>query len=247
MNYSKPKTFSFAGGKRAVLLLHSFTGSTIDMRKLGKYLHANGYTSYSPMYTGHGEEATILLQYGPEQWWEDVRTAYEHLEDEGYEEIAVIGLSLGSILALKVANELNPIGVVTMSLPMAREEVTLRKRVIYYARNHQQYEDKTAEQKEWEITQLKEHPMPAIPEFVQLINEQVAKIPEISVPIFAMCGDLDDPLYRQSAEKIVETVGSSKKEMKVYKQAGHLMTFGTDAPIIFQDILTFLNELEWSD
>lgn len=247
MKYSKPKTFSFVGGKRAVLLLHSFTGSTIDMRKLGKYLTANGYTSYSPMYTGHGEEASILLQYGPEQWWEDVRAAYEHLETEGYDEIAVIGLSLGSILALKVANELNPIGIVTMSLPMASEEVTLRKRVIYYARNHQQYEDKTSEQKEIEITQLKEHPMSTIPEFIQLIKEQVANIPEISVPIFAMCGDLDVPLYRQSAEKIVETVASTKKEMKVYEQAGHLMTLSKDAPIIYQDILKFLNELEWSD
>lgn len=247
MKYSKPKTFSFVGGKRAILLLHSFTGSTIDMRKLGKYLNANGYTSYSPMYTGHGEEANILLQYGPQQWWEDTLAAYKHLEEEGYEEIAVVGLSLGSILALKVATELNPIGVVTMSLPMAREEIPLRKRVIYYARNHQQYEDKTQSQKEEEIATLKQHPMSVIPEFVQLIDEQVAKIPEISVPIFAMCGDLDDPLYRQSAEKIVETVGSSKKEMKVYKQAGHLMTFGVDAPIIFQDILQFLNDLEWSE
>lgn len=247
MIYSAPKTFSFEGGKRAVLLLHSFTGSTIDMRKLGRFLAKNGYTTYAPMYKGHGEEAKILLQSGPEQWWNDVLEAYEHLEDEGYEEIAVVGLSLGAILALKVATELNPIAVVTMSLPMGRNEITLRKRVIYYARSHQQYEEKTPEQKEKEIAELKVSPMEIIPQFVDLIANQVEKIPQITVPLLAMCGDLDEPLYRESAEKLVENAHSTEKEVKVYAQAGHLMTLSKDAPAIFDDILTFLERLEWKN
>lgn len=247
MKYLAPKTFSFKAGKRAVLLLHSFTGSTIDMRKLGKYLSANDYTVYAPIYKGHGEEATVLLQYGPEKWWEDVREAYEHLEDEGYEEIAVVGISLGSVLALKVATELNPLGIVTMSLPMGRDEIILRKRVIYYARNHQQYEELTTEEKEANIAKLKEHPMEIIPQFVELIAQQINKIPQIDIPVLALCGDLDEPMYRQSAEALVERASSLKKNMKSYANAGHLMTMSKDAGEIYQDILQFLNELEWRD
>lgn len=247
MKYSAPKNISLIKGKRAILLLHSFTGSTIDMRKLGKYLFQEGYSVYSPMYTGHGERAETLLQYGPSKWWEDVRTAYEHLEDEGYEEIAVVGLSLGAVLALKVATDLAPIGVITMSLPMGRDEITLRKRVIFYARNRLQYEVLSDEEKESNIASLKQHPMEVIPEFVDLITAQTEKIPQIQLPILAMYGDLDDPLYRESAEHAVKVISSDRKSIKHYAHTGHLMTYSKDAQEIYLDIKNFLDELEWTN
>lgn len=246
MNYSKPKSFSFdGGGKRAVLLLHSFTGSTIDMRKLGKYLAKNGYTVTAPLYTGHGEEALELLKHGPDEWWNDTKTAYEQLISEGYEQVAVIGLSLGSVLALKVAEQFNPIGLVTMSLPMASEEVTLRKRVVYYARSRQQYEDKSVEQKEQEIIQIKEHSMEIIPEFLELIQTQMNGVSQIDMPVLALSGDEDEAIYQDSAEYLVSMVQTSDAEAKSYTKAGHLMTFGADASIIFEDISNFLGNLEW--
>lgn len=33
-----PKPFTFEGGKRAVLLLHGFTGNSADVRMLGRFL-----------------------------------------------------------------------------------------------------------------------------------------------------------------------------------------------------------------
>ena len=38
MKVVAPKSFTFEGGKRAVLLLHGFTGSTKEVKKLGEFL-----------------------------------------------------------------------------------------------------------------------------------------------------------------------------------------------------------------
>lgn len=38
MKVVAPKAFTLEGGKRAVLLLHGFTGSTKDVKRLGQYL-----------------------------------------------------------------------------------------------------------------------------------------------------------------------------------------------------------------
>lgn len=38
MKVVAPKSFTLEGGKRAVLLLHGFTGSTKDVKRLGQYL-----------------------------------------------------------------------------------------------------------------------------------------------------------------------------------------------------------------
>ncbi|GED19791.1 MULTISPECIES: alpha/beta hydrolase [Kurthia] len=245
MKYKAPESFYFQGGSKAILLLHSFTGSTIDMRQLGKFLNREGYTVHAPMYTGHGQKADTLLQYGPSTWWEDVQSAYEFLEDEGYEEIVVMGLSLGAVLTLKVAHELNPLAIVTMSLPMTRDEVTLRKRVVYYAKQHQQYEEGTDEEKEAARQALKAHPMEIVPAFIEMIEQQMQHLEQIQVPIYLAYGGQDDALYEETANYVAERIGSTQKVVTCYEQAGHLMTYGKDAKTMYEDFLHFLQHLHW--
>src|SRR5699024_5646213 len=104
MKIKKPQPFTFEAGPRAVLLLHGFTGHSADVRMLGRFLETKGYTTHAPIYRGHGDTPEKLIETTPEEWWEDVEAAYNHLLDLGYEEIAVAGLSMGGALGLKLAN-----------------------------------------------------------------------------------------------------------------------------------------------
>src|SRR3954454_17443830 len=97
MKVVAPKAFTLEGGKRAVLLLHGFTGSTKDVKRLGQYLHKRGYTCHAPMYSGHGVTPEELLLTSPADWWQDVVNGYYHLKNLGYEEIAVAVISLGGV------------------------------------------------------------------------------------------------------------------------------------------------------
>lgn len=114
MKIKQPEPFTFESGKRAVLLLHGFTGHTADVRMLGRYLEKKGYTCHAPIYRGHGKPPEELIDATPEQWWEDVTAAYNHLKDLGYREIAVAGLSLGGVLGLKLAYSEQVKGVIPM-------------------------------------------------------------------------------------------------------------------------------------
>src|SRR5690625_3237266 len=105
MKIKRPTPFTFEAGKRAVLLLHGFTGHSADVRMLGCFLQKKGYTSHAPIYKGHGVEPEELIESRAEDWWQDALQGYEHLKQLGYEEIAVAGLSLGGALALKLAIE----------------------------------------------------------------------------------------------------------------------------------------------
>ena len=51
MQIKLPQPFFFQEGKRAVLLLHGFTGNSSDVRQLGRF-YKKGYTSYAPQYEG---------------------------------------------------------------------------------------------------------------------------------------------------------------------------------------------------
>src|SRR5699024_6766476 len=118
LKIKQPQPFTFEAGPRAVLLLHGFTGHTADVRMLGRFLEKEGYTTHAPIYRGHGREPEALLEAGAQDWWEDVENAYKHLQDLGYKEIVVAGLSLGGILALKLAYSNQVKAVIPMCAPM---------------------------------------------------------------------------------------------------------------------------------
>lgn len=245
MKIVPPKPFFYKGGERAVLLLHSFTSNTIDMKKLGRYLQKNNYSCYAPLYSGHGLIAEELLTHRPSDWWQDVLNGYKLLKDKGFEKIAVIGLSLGGVFALKVGQELEINGVVTMSVPIHREATFLQKRVFHYAKGYKQLKGKNEEQINVEMKRLQNISIDLLVEFQQLIDITMDKLALLTSPVRILYGELDEPLYKESAEVIFQSVATNQKTMKGYPNSKHLMTLGTDMNDVNKDILTFLNELTW--
>lgn len=159
MKLVAPKSFTLEGGSKAVLLLHGFTGSTKDVKRLGKYLQDRGYTVHAPMYKGHGGSPEELLETGPEDWWNDVVAGYNHLKDQGYEDIAVVGISLGAVFSLRVGEEFPVKGVVSMCAPIKRENTDgLFDRLYDYAKIYKSFEGKTREQIIAELESLKATP-----------------------------------------------------------------------------------------
>ena len=94
------------GGDEAVILLHSFTGTVRDVKALAEFLNEAGYTCYIPAYKGHGLSLEGLLAYTTNDWWEQVQESYHYLKDSGYENIHVLGVSLGALMSLKLVETL---------------------------------------------------------------------------------------------------------------------------------------------
>lgn len=246
MKIIAPKPFTFYGDHRAVLLLHGFTGSTLHVRKLGKYLHERGFTCHAPLYKGHGLAPEELVQTEPSNWWQDVLDGYHFLKEKGYEDIAVAGVSLGGVFSLKVGIELPVKGIVTMSAPAKEKQIDyLRKRLLDYAKGYKKIEGKEANIIDEEIEELKQVPIKSLRSLQRLILETGKQMDRISSPILIMQGCLDEPLYIKSAKMISEQVQTKEKRLKWYQNSGHILTLEKDQEMVFEDTYTFLNQLNW--
>lgn len=248
MKTALSQPFFFEAGPRAVLLLHGFTGSSADVRMLGRFLEKHGYTSYAPHYKGHGVEPEQLITTGPSDWWQDVASAYRYLKEQGYGEIAVAGLSLGGVYALKLAlNE--PIkGVVTMCSPMTmRSTEIMFQGVLEYAAQFKKREGKSAEQIEREIEKMKEQGMPSLKDLQQLIISVREEIDMLYAPVFVVQSRNDRVINPDSATTIFETVESINKRLQWFENSGHVITLGPEKEQLHEQILMFLNDLEWSN
>ncbi|WP_240375623.1 alpha/beta hydrolase [Bacillus piscicola] len=241
MKIVAPKSFTYKGGDRAVLLLHGFTGSTADVRMLGRFLEKRGFTCHAPLYKGHGTDPQRLLETGPDEWWQDAVAGYHFLKEEGFEDIAVAGISLGGVFALKVGAELPVKGVVTMSAPTEGKTADdLRKRVIDYARAHKKMGGMEVGKIQSELKKLEQQPMPFLPALREVIEEVSEKLGTITAPVFVIQGLLDDPLYVDSAKRIFEEVQTEEKQLNWYEKSGHIITLGEERERVYEDIYQFL-------
>lgn len=241
------KPFFFRHGPRAVLLLHGFRGTSADVRMLGRFLEKHDYTCMAPHYSGHGVEPEELLKTGPSDWWADVEAAYEKLKEEGYKEIAVVGLSLGGVFTLKLGYNYPVKGLVTMCAPMMMKSTdTMFEGVLQYAAEFKKYEGKERDQIEKEVEQIREQGMASLPALKDFVHDVRDHADEVYAPIFVVQAEQDKVIDPKSADIIFETVESLDKEMKKYPESGHVITLGPEKEQLHQDILAFLESLDWS-
>ncbi|MCJ1909216.1 alpha/beta hydrolase [Planococcus ruber] len=246
MRISQPKPFFFKSGPRAVLLLHGFTGNSADVRMLGRFLEKHNYTSIAPHYAGHGVEPEKLIPTGPEDWWKDVEAAYHQLRDEGYTEVAVAGLSLGGVFTLKLGYTFPVKGLVTMCAPMYMKTTDLMyEGVVKYAQEYKKYEGKSDEVIEEEMEEFKKHPMESLADLQALIADVKEHVDHVYAPLFVVQGRLDDVINTDSANVIYENAESFEKKIKWYEESGHVITLDKEKEQLHEDILAFLETLDW--
>jgi carboxylesterase len=97
--------FTWRGGPAGVLLVHGLTGTPTEMRFVARGLHNAGFTVHAVQLAGHCGSADDLLATGWRDWYGSVEAAALKLRAE-VDHLFVAGLSMGALLALKLAFEL---------------------------------------------------------------------------------------------------------------------------------------------
>lgn len=248
MKLIAPKPFTIEAGKRAVLLLHGFTGNTNDVKRLGKYLADRNYTVHAPLYKGHGGGPDLLIQSNPTEWWNSVIEGYDELKNRGYEEIAVAGVSLGGIFSLKLGEERPTKAIVTMSAPASSKSTdSLQNRIVDYAINYKKLSGTYDEaiDSRTKIAELVK--MPSLNYLQSMINETSEKLNVIKTPVHILRGLEDDEYYCESADLIYSSVNSRIKSVKTFINSGHILTLGKERELVFEEIYRFFEGLKWEN
>ncbi len=100
----KASEFHLRGGRSGVLLIHGLTGTPTEMRFVGNGLNRAGFSVLGMQLAGHCGSVEDLLATGWRDWYASVEDAAERFAS-GLDQLFVAGLSMGSVLALKLAIE----------------------------------------------------------------------------------------------------------------------------------------------
>src|SRR5262249_59907002 len=94
--------FDFPGDRRGVLVLHGFTGTPFEVRPLGERLAKRGLTVVGPVIPGHCTTPQALGETSWRDWQAGAAAALDGLRAR-CDRIAVAGLSMGGLLAARLA------------------------------------------------------------------------------------------------------------------------------------------------
>lgn len=97
-----PNEFFLRGGRTGVLLIHGLTGTPAEMRVLAKGLQRAGHTVYGVQLAGHCGTHEDLIATTWQDWYASVQAAADTLRAQ-VDSMQVVGLSMGALLALKLA------------------------------------------------------------------------------------------------------------------------------------------------
>lgn len=88
----------------AVLLIHGFGGSPMDVKPLTDVLKKRGYAFHAIVLPGHGTTPRDLKDIKKDDWLEKTSSAYESLKQR-YHDVSVVGFSMGGAIGLFIAAE----------------------------------------------------------------------------------------------------------------------------------------------
>ena len=244
------ESFFFEGSNgKSVLLVHGWTSTSYEVRKLGEFLNASGYTVYAPLLRGHGTRSEDLESVKWSDWLEDVEIGYGKLKKDS-EKVFVVGTSIGATLAILLAAKISDVsGIILLATPFRlRTEMFLRFMakvfLLFGKKYYRKYYPPTfgSSGLVTRLVSYQTYPVVSVIETFRAVREARKMISNVIQPCLVMQSTSDHIVHRNSLEDIFKSVNSSVKRKKYIPKSYHTFIADINNEHVFQDILDFIEE-----
>jgi carboxylesterase len=237
--------FFWPAGKKGVLLIHGFTGSPSEMRLLGEHLHKAEYTVLAPRLCGHGTTPEDMASTSWNHWYGSVLDAY-HLLTAMCNEIIVIGLSMGGLLALELAVNQQVSKVVSLSAPiyLAEKRLPWLPLAALFTNFIPKRRKAIAGLDSRYSVCYKLTPLQSVKSLLKLIKHVRGQLSHMAQPLLIIQSRAEKTVVPASAQFIYDHVLTDCKKLVWLEKSGHLVTLDSERETVFAEIDQFLLETD---
>lgn len=238
--------FALKGCKdEAILLLHGFTGAPSEMHPLGEFLAQQGYNVCCPRLPGHGTTLEDCEQSTAEQWYQVAEKACQLLLKK-YSQVYVAGLSMGGLLAIKLAANY-PIKKAMFFAPaiaLQDKRVWLYPVLKYFIKYLPKLKKPLGRMSKYNIT-YKKMPTKPLGSLFKLQEECRKKLMQkIKVPVLIMQSKIEKTVDPLGAQKLYFRVSTpeANKRLVWLEDCGHIITLDKEYETVFREAGAFLEK-----
>jgi carboxylesterase len=237
------------GGPTACLLLHGFSSSPDEMCFLAEDLHQRGYTVLNVRLAGHGTDPGDLARTHWADWLLSVEEGLDLLKGVS-DQVILIGQSMGGMIALTAAAQVQAAGVVALSTPyfgFSFAQVLLARilgALGLMARQQAKVPPSDADQRIGnEPSGYSRYPIRIIVEIQKLQKAMQASLPKVLIPVLLVQARIDMG-GKNDLEQILTRLGSTRKETLWLDNFEHTVVRDEKRQVVFNAIGEFLKSLE---
>ena len=246
---------STIGDSRGVLCLHGMTGTPFEIRTVGEALGASGYSVEVPLLAGHGGSLRDLAVTQWPDWLASAERAMDQVcRNVGGRPIAIVGFSMGGLLALRLAR-LYPervAALVIMAAPLrmrpfqtrgvralCRLPVDFRSYPLVCIPKLKGSDVSDPEMRDANPS-LRAFPISAVTSLFQLMDTVRADLPNVRAPTLVIHGRQDHTVPMEDSLELTGSLGSEIIERLWLERSFHIVTLDVERSAVSSAISSFL-------
>jgi carboxylesterase len=237
-------------GTIGCVLLHGFSASPAEMRPLGDFLSAKGYSVLGVRLAGHATHPSDLAHTRWTDWLDNVADGLAFLSSHCSHRV-LIGQSLGGVIALLSAVQYQPDAVVAISTPYGTHPRPSLKDRLHIGLHHTIYKEVNRFPPDHPLYHRRELNYPAYPEYPaqifsqlqQVILAMMAKLPLVRLPTL-LVNSRDDPLVPFDCQQaLYDHLAGPHKEKVAFDGMDHSMVMDPQRQLVFDTVQGFISRV----
>lgn len=239
-------SFDFPEREHGILMLHGFTGSPAHMRKLGEEMHGRGFAVRGILLPGHGTRPEDMRAVSWQDWLQEARLAAREMAPQ-YRYFTVAGLSMGGVLSLILAQEMDVTACVSIAAPMDTRNRFRRLALpcsLVYPMVHKKNDPTRAALDSAYDVGYDAFPTKSTHDLNVLMDQARRHLSLIHCPILAVQSHGDQTVSADSLDTILQGVSSKIRARVWLDTAPHVCTISSEYMKIVQAMESFLRDAE---
>ena len=230
-------------GRVAALCLHGLTGTPYEVRSLGEAISAAGIRAIGPALPGHNETPERLAATAYTDWLEAAREEFQRLRAD-YDSVFIVGLSMGGLLALALAEEEPVDALVVIGTPLELHHpfswlIPLVKYLLPMSPKSQGSDIRDPAARARHVS-YRVMPLNSVHQLQRLQRRVRPQLARITAPILVAHGVHDRTANPRDALEIRDSVSSEIREYLLLAASGHIVSVDFDGPALAQAVAEFL-------
>lgn len=241
--------FEMGEGEHGVLLIHGFTGSPSHMRLIGEALAERGFAVRGIRLPGHGTKPEDMKTVSWQDWLLAARLAAKEMKEK-YRHFSVAGLSMGGVLSLIMAQEMDVTACVPIAAPIRIFNPFRRLALImspFVPMIGWGPEKDAAFDPDTYHIGYNRYPTKSVHDLSVLMDKAEKDLSLIRAPVLCVQSRGDKTVRPESPEMILNGISSKEKTMLWLEKSPHVCTITEERCQIIDAMDAFLRKAEKSE
>jgi carboxylesterase len=251
------------GDRRAVLVLHGFSGTPWEVRPIAEAFGRLGCSVEAPTLAGHGAALADLARSTWRDWLSTAEAAVGRLEAAAARDgagpappVAVVGFSMGGLLALRLARlypqRISALAVISAPLRLRRLQVlgirALARLPIDYPRHPRLAvpklfgSDLSDPAMRAENPALNAFPLAALENLIDVMDTVRADLPSVRQPALVVHGRHDHTVPMDDSLELTGSLGSDVIERLWLERSFHVVARDVERAAVLEAVTRFIGK-----